>query len=423
MSNVLHLVKVRFDVRRADITQEWLDARYSFFQEYTLPSLLRQTNRDWALWINCQDGMMSKIHKLVEILEQTQKEHSWLKVYYSFGDDAILTDNKAITSKYSHVYITRIDSDDLYSPNALQVVRSIVITRNDTIFASMFRRGYKYDVRTKKTGIYTNPSSPFHTMMIPMEKYKNKQSYTEMFNLVGDHSKVASSYYTHVLPDYQFTVLVHDKNFISNFDYSHDTDERIPKGFNLEQFNSSPVVFDVDDFCDQYNCLDELKQLKERYPDFKCSLFTIPAKTSKVLLEEAKSLGFIELCPHGITHEPNEEMKKVTGAQLADSFNKLDYKLYERGFRPPGWFLHSGVIEACNAHKFWLAMHMRDISTYSSKCMYGYYGCGDRFQYWHAHSHNVCGNWLKQDLPNLLVKWPTNQSFSYVSDAVLVPST
>ena len=46
--------------------------------------------------------------------------------------------------------------------------------------------------------------------------------------------------------------------------------------------------------------------------------------------------------------------------------------------------------------------------------------CGERFDYWHGHTHNVCGNWLKGNLPALLEMWPKEREFAYVSEAVCV---
>jgi len=50
---IFHLVKVYFDQRRADITQEWLNNRYRFFAEHTLKSLRAQTFKDFRLWFCC----------------------------------------------------------------------------------------------------------------------------------------------------------------------------------------------------------------------------------------------------------------------------------------------------------------------------------------------------------------------------------
>lgn len=427
--NIFHFVKVRFDIRRADITQDWLDSRYLFFRKHTLVSLLKQTNQNWILWIQCQDGMQDKIALLSAILEATKNVNEGFQYIITFGDDPVsyftkgLSDEKAKEFvKSDYVYVTRIDSDDLYGPRAIEICASVQPqSKPRQVEASMFRRGYLHSLLSGKLGTYVSPSTPFHTLMIPGEVYRDeKEYYTQVWNKTGDHSRINSEFRVHVLPDYQFTVLIHDKNFISDFEYARDKTEFVNRNWDIKQFYDNPVVFDVDDFCDEMNCLDELMQLKQQYPNFACTLFTIPHKTSTALLRKAKSLGFIELAVHGITHSPNEELKSLKQSHLDNYFKELDFSLYARGFRAPGWYIEEQHVKACVNHGMWIALHTRHVPTLRPHCSHGYYACGERYDYWHGHTHNVCNNWLKGHLPSLLVKWNKDQIFHFVSDAILV---
>lgn len=416
---IAHLIKVRFDVRRDDITQEWLDNRYAFFEKYTLRSLLAQRDRDWILWINCQAGMEQKIDVLRGRLNKYK-----VNVEYSFGDGPLsiphnLANYEQIeTSDY--VYVTRIDSDDMYAPDAVNCVKDCKPIEIGRIEASMFRHGYLYDIYLDRLGVYDSPSTPFHTLMIPKPVFIDPDRYErEVWSKAGDHSRVNSAFYTHQLPSWQFTVLIHDNNFISTFDYARVKREYVPSGWSISRFLNPLVVFDVDDFCDEHNCLNEIRQLKEQYPRFKCTLFTIPNRIRKSLLQEAKSLGCVELCPHGVNHDPNEEFKVRTKQELLDCYSRLDYTLYTKGMRPPGWFINKEIVDGCNEIGMWIAPHVRDVGRIADRCKHGYYACGEHYPYWHAHSHNTCGNWLKKDVDKLLKMWPKDQEFMYVSEAIM----
>lgn len=429
---VIHFVKVRFDKRAPHIDQQWLDTRFDFFINNTLKSLLAQTNKDWILWINCQEGMRDNVKKLVDWLE----EHLGIYVL-TFGDGPI---KPGLLSSYKYdlqpyhtwedrlqksdmVYVTRIDSDDLYSPDALSLARFCLPKEHGKrVEASVFKRGYMYDIRNGKIGVYENHSSPFHTLMIPTELFLDREKYRQfVWSRGGDHSKVYSAFPTQTLPDWKFTVLIHGNNFISDFNYSRNGGY-IPAGWSIDNFINPPVVFDVDDFCDRNNCLEELATLKEHYPNFKCTLFTIPAQTSLELLKKAHKTGYIELCPHGIMHMPNEELKTLKPDFLVETYNKLDTRYYTKGFRPPGWWIQPEHCRALSDKGYWIAIHEKDEGRLRASCTKGYYVCGQRYPYSHHHTHNVCNNWIKQDLLQLLINWPKDQKFAYVSEAVLVPS-
>lgn len=420
---ITHFIKVRFDKRSPAITKEWLDYRYAFFIRWTLESLRLQTHKNWILWINFQDGMQTDAKSLINTLED-----SGLNYVVTFGDDPVEPGKLDPYGLGEHlrwsdyVYVTRIDSDDLYSNDALKLAIDVKPTRDNTIQASMFRRGYMYDMKENKLGVYDSPSTPFHTLMIPGRIFRDRHEYKrQVWDVAGDHSRVNSAFYTHELDEFKFTVLIHDKNFASDFDYSHAKD-KVPCNWTIKRFLNPPVVFDLDDFCDKWNVLPQLARLKEAYPKFKCTLFTIPGRTSLELLKQAHETGYIELCPHGVLHEPNEELRSIEPEVLVSRLKHIDTRYYTKGFRPPGWYMNVGHVKVLAREGYWVAFHKRDIDKLSRESTNGYYCCDDRLPYWHGHTHNVCGNWIVEHLEALLKMWPKDQEFSYVSDATLVDS-
>ena len=390
----LHFVKVYFDRRSPVATDEWLTKRVALFRATTLRSLKAQ-RVPFVLWLHCDPGMESLMEPLLADLDA-------IRTYEPYGCRPDVRD-------VDYVYVTRVDSDDLLAPDALECVDRVQCAP-DRVEAAIFRRGYLHDGR--ETAVYYNPSSPFHTLMFPRAIWDAR--YREEF--VGDHSKVGATYPVHVLPDWKFCVQVHDANFVSTMEYSR-VEGYVPAQFSVEQFLSGPVVFDVDDFCDQHDCLSSLDQLKEHYPNFRCTLFTILGTTSPRLLRAARRRPWIELAAHGVTHTPNEELKRLTHTKLYTAL-KLMPPFFVRGFRPPGWFLPDHGVRACNDAKCWIACHERDAARLRRKARYGLYVCGQHYDYWHGHTHDVCNNGIVQCLPELLTKWRRDQAFIPVSEAV-----
>ncbi len=429
MVKIFHLVKIHFDRRTPAITQEWLDRRYAFFAEHTLKSLEAQRFQDFGLWFCCVEGMEGCVQKLKNLLPAICKRR---RAYFTFPSSPKPKQEQHLTyaanflpedvqrmRQCDYVCVTRIDSDDLYSSDAMQIVHDTMPLEFGRVESSIFARGYMHDLRTGEVGVYLNPSSPFHTLMIPMPVFMNEEAYNKLD--IGDHSVVRSRWPCQVLPSWKFTVLVHGNNFLSTMDYGSEPKRWVERNWSVERFLDQPVTFDVDDFCDKWNCLADLDELKRVYPRFQATLFTIPALTSQSLLREARRREWLELAVHGIKHEPNEEMRYTRGDTLLAYLKTLDYSLYVKGFRCPAWFIGEHVYEACNRAGLWIALHVKDSSD-RWKCEHGYYVCDDK-PYWHGHTHDVCGNWLHGHLEELKLIWPKDQAFSKVSDSVLVPQS
>lgn len=418
-----HIVKVHFDRRKPEIDAQWIRDRCKFFAENTLPSLRNQTYKGFRMWLSC--GVNMTIHDL-ETVRSIPVEDSLVTWNPEHAPEPFMT--TPIPEDVDYVYVTRIDSDDLYAPDALELANSRRPARPGAVEASMFRRGYLHDVRTGEVGVYHGSSTPFHTMMIPRSVFCDPKKYAALD--YGDHSQVNSRFPTQVLPDWRFTVLVHGSNFISDMSYGREKIFNVERSWSVERFLQQPVTFDVDDFCDRWNCLPDLDLLKQQYPNFKCTLFTIPFKTSQELVEEARKRDWVELAAHGFHHEPNEELKAMSDVSFSWHFNNtniedsMDLGKIVRGFRPPGWYITPEHVKVLNDFKMWVALHKRDERRLGPLCEHGYYVCGDR-PYWHGHTsgegqraHSVCGNGIRECLSELLRKWPRDQRFSFVSESV-----
>ncbi len=431
--NAHHLIKVRFDRRFAGATQEWFNHRVKFFMENTYKSLLNQTVKDWAIWVNFDDETtMKMVWPLLDPhygsgLMTFAPRGDEFKGFWSAGDGPVKLPSLDVF-KPEHVYVTRIDSDDLFAPDALECVRAVKPSEPGAVETSIFARGYIHDMNTGLTGTYLNPSSPFHTIMFPREVFTNPVEYAKVWHKVGDHSMVRSSgYKCHVLPDYKFTVLIHGNNFLSDFDYRRDVKEPNEPGWTIERFLNQPVIFDVDDYCDRHaSVINDLDQLKDTYPNFRCTLFTIPEETCPRTLAHATTRPWIEVAYHGMTHSPNEELKELSTERLRSGllYYMKSYPQFTHGFRPPGWYIKPDQVKMLADLGMWTAIHYRDRETLGQLAHRGYYACGDRWPYWHGHTHNVCNNWVRAHLSaedKLLTKWPRDQRFGWVSEAILVP--
>lgn len=137
------------------------------------------------------------------------------------------------------------------------------------------------------------------------------------------------------------------------------------------------VALDIDDFTIVSPRLQVWLRLKEHFPDFKVSMFTIPSlrkvdygpwlireETAK---EIRKHLDWIQIIPHGWAHESSREFRDYDQAtfkhdyvpKMADAFAQAGLP-WVKGFKAPHWQWSQGVVNALNELGWWGAVLRED---------------------------------------------------------------
>lgn len=103
--------------------------------------------------------------------------------------------------------------------------------------------------------------------------------------------------------------------------------------------NHKLAIVESDDTEDRYdrNGLNFLFYWKAKYPKFKISLFTIPNRTSKEMVELLKKHDWIELLVHGHMHSSNFECFDWDQETTKQLMEPLEGKGYRKIFKAPGW--------------------------------------------------------------------------------------
>lgn len=203
------------------------------------------------------------------------------------------------------------------------------------------------------------------------------------------------------------------------------------------------VSLDLHDFSVLNNRLDLLKKIKEHYPDFKVSLFTIPfhfvyetnmqarlgrGESLKAIKE---NLDWMQLMPHGISHMEREfenvtyrEMKDLMLPAIAEAFDK-DGLPYEKGFIAPYWLWNEGVCKALDEAGWWGGVDRNQLDMPRAKKTYTYtHGIEEPF--WkstnetlklHGHIDGVSANDLEACFLNIF-KLPPDVEWRFVTDFI-----
>lgn len=117
------------------------------------------------------------------------------------------------------------------------------------------------------------------------------------------------------------------------------------------------IVFDLDDLCDDFDPFSELCSLKNRFPKLKVTLFAIPGRCSRELLDLYAGLDWVELAAHGY-HHSSMECAIWGHREAADKLSEIAEKMpVSKLFKAPGWVGNPAVAKALKDGGWSLAHH------------------------------------------------------------------
>ncbi len=172
------------------------------------------------------------------------------------------------------------------------------------------------------------------------------------------------------------------------------------------------MTFDWDDAWDQHDALPRLQQLHALRPDFRCTLFAVPGRSTPEWCESLPP--WIELAVHGWLHESNYECAAWT---REDMERCLDHPIVEdyfvEGFKAPGWQISDACYEVLVDRDWFVAdQHLEDGRRPSELRTYFYEDGG-----WHGHIDNVCGNGIEETWEQVVGCVKGAEEFRWASEA------
>ena len=119
------------------------------------------------------------------------------------------------------------------------------------------------------------------------------------------------------------------------------------------------VYINIDEVTEADSPLEYLQELKDRYSNFKATVFVGLFRCSIDYLDLLKSKSWLEVCVHGI-YGRHRELEFYNKSQLVDLMNKLEATYtgyYTGGFKAPNFAYTQDVYEVCLDKGFWINMH------------------------------------------------------------------
>lgn len=272
MNKITHFVYCPFtDVGITQVyrNDKWLKYRIGIFKQYTLNSLVQQTVKNFVLWLsfrpeeynnpqiielesylktirlNCImtfDGLMywddkfskDPISRLKNVARVGRK--CWrTKDFSNFFNDAKqvfkdkngtlekrLESSLGVLKQYfydtDYVYVTRIDSDDMFKNTVIEILQASMSPTECLIF----NKGFIYNKDTKELAEWnpkTNP--PFHTIVFTKDVFFDAKKYLEYYGEWKSHEDTPKVFTYTRLPDYHYCVLAHSTTNQISTNFSH----------------------------------------------------------------------------------------------------------------------------------------------------------------------------------------------------------
>jgi len=202
------------------------------------------------------------------------------------------------------------------------------------------------------------------------------------------------------------------------------------------------VALDLHDFSVLRSRMDLLLKLKEHFPGFKVSLFTIPfdyefelttlkLQRPALLTQIQANLSWMEIIPHGITHTFGEfeTADKQTMRMYLDSIEgelgKDGFTKVEHGFCAPNWLWSQAVVDVLNEKGWWGAVDRNQPQMLTPKRFYRYsHSLEEPFWLSTSDTLKLHGHMTAPSLNNLedcflnLFRLPPDTSFVFASELV-----
>lgn len=180
----------------------------------------------------------------------------------------------------------------------------------------------------------------------------------------------------------------------------------------------------ISDQCQAHDMRPYLDKLHYVNPNFKATLFAIPAEMTIEQLDwfDANK-AWVELAAHGWKHSDNWEASKWTYEEAALYLGRVeDIGVFVKGFKAPGWQISDDTYTWLRDNGWWVADQGYNDSRRPKylRAYVNYDGVfkvdGAPTEAWHGHTWNCVGNGIEETYDHVKGLVQNTESFEFVSE-------
>lgn len=192
--------------------RDWLENRINIFQNFTLKCLKKQTIQDFTAVYAIDDSTEELIN---DILKQYEPLPSNIMFVKKSEYTNVIT---SLCEGYDMLYLTRLDSDDMYPQDFVQTLLNYPLKENTQEL--LCQEGFIYHSPTNELAEYYHQMFTFYTFIYRLNTESVKFSslpLTPMDFLVNFPHGATMDYTYEVIPGRQFIFHIHGTNTDSTF--------------------------------------------------------------------------------------------------------------------------------------------------------------------------------------------------------------
>jgi len=183
-----------------ELNKDWIEYRLKIFKKYSLKSLVNQTNQFFTVLFEVRDETLDFIiSKMKDIPDN-----------FIFISDNYKRIVRKLIDNYDDVYFTRLDSDDCFEKNYIDLLHNHPTKPETEILISQYC--YNYDIHNKRLMKFFLDSPQCYTLVFKKEDYLKGKRY----KLPGGHNGAITLKHE-ILKGYNYLDTVHDKNISSRY--------------------------------------------------------------------------------------------------------------------------------------------------------------------------------------------------------------
>jgi hypothetical protein len=203
--------------------QTWYDNRYKLYREFTLKSLMNQTDKDFLIWLQFRPE--EKDNPTTAKIE-SQLKLSGLKYIMTFDSPIMMEDRapwhnvdlieRATRSlkqlepiEEDYVVEVNLDSDDMVHKRFVEILKTKETKDRKAFF---MRKGFMYSVDNRLAD-WNNPySMSIYAIVYPTPIFLDAQKHFDYQNGLNSHEQIPKLFDAEELPDGMYCCLYHGFN-------------------------------------------------------------------------------------------------------------------------------------------------------------------------------------------------------------------
>jgi hypothetical protein len=217
----------------------WLKDRFELFERYCFPSIKAQTNQNftWLVYFDVDTPENFKVKNNQLKNDFTNFTPKYVVNFSAFENELPKHINSHLKDEEAYIITTRLDNDDCFHRNTVDVIQSHFVPEHKTII-DLSNGLYLLMGKTNKLSVKNNVvSGPFISLVERVEKSHEFLTVYDREHLLW----INDATYINIRNGYYWLQIIHDRNLSNNLRGNITFNKKLLKGYDFLE----PISFSI----------------------------------------------------------------------------------------------------------------------------------------------------------------------------------